>query len=323
MNEPLISVAVAVKNGQATIRRCVESLLALDWPRVEIIVVDDGSTDATAAELRGFAGKIKVISNAVSQGPSRARNEAAKLARGEYIAFTDGDCIVPADWLRELMECFADHPDAAGAGGSQAVPDDDSDFARDLAGFMSALGFMTDYLHSSRSGIAEVEHNPSCNVMYRRSLYLEEGGFLEGLWPGEDVEFDRRLRVKGHRLYFNPGARVFHYRPRDIRAFRRAMVRYGWAQAFLVRRYGIFRRVQYVPFLCAGSAATACVLSVFYPFVGLWLITAAVLSVPVWFMMKTRDAGRSLRYWRLFFVLMVAWNMGFFKGMMEKKKATA
>ena len=319
MNYPLISVVVVVRNGEATIRNCVNSLIALDYPRVEIIVVDDGSTDGTGAILAGYEGRIKVISNAASEGPSFARNRAAQEAAGEFIAFTDGDCIAARDWLGQLVACFVDGENVAGAGGSQAVPEDDSTFARTLAGFMSTLGFMTDYLHCAK-GISKVEHNPSCNVIYKRESYIRERGFLEGLWPGEDTELDYRLRKKGYELRFNPKAIVYHYRPKDISAFYKAMVRYGWAQAMLVRKYGVFRRIQYVPFFSAAFGVLVVVGLVVNPVSALEAFTGAVALAAAWLSVKAKSLSNGLVYWKLAVILLWAWNLGFVKGLLEKRR---
>jgi GT2 family glycosyltransferase len=250
MDEPFVSVIVAVRNGEATISKCVRSLLALAYPAYEVIVVDDGSTDGTLALLGEFFSRIRVISLPRNVGPSEARNIAAKDARGELIAFTDGDCLADARWLAELVRCFRES-ECAGAGGSQGVPEDESPFGRLVARFLATVGFMTDYMRAPGVGIAAVDHNASCNVMYRKAVFLAAGGFLRGFWPGEDVELDFRLRKKGHVLRFNPAARVLHYRVGSLRAFRRMMYRYGWAQGFLVRRYGFFRKIHYVALLPA------------------------------------------------------------------------
>ena len=113
--------------------------------------------------------------------------------------------------------------------------------------------FFTDYSRRGKGGMLEVRHNPSYNVMYRKNIFLKEGGFLEGLWPGEDVELDRRLKMKGYRLFWSPDALVYHYKPQDTASFRKMMSRYGWAQGFLVRKYGPFRRIHFLPFIILGG----------------------------------------------------------------------
>jgi glycosyltransferase involved in cell wall biosynthesis len=92
---PLISVLIAVYNGEAFIARAVDSALAQDFPNFEVIVVDDGSTDSTGLILRGYGDKIRSLRQD-NHGQPAALNRGAAIARGEYVAFLDAD-----DWWRE------------------------------------------------------------------------------------------------------------------------------------------------------------------------------------------------------------------------------
>jgi O-antigen biosynthesis protein len=247
-----VSVIIAVKNGASTISPCLDSVLALGYAPCDVIVVDDGSTDGTGQILRGYGPRITAVIKDQSRGPSAARNEAARLSRSEFVAFTDGDCIVAPDWLEQLLAGFTD-PQVVSCGGSQKLPDDATAFEHSVFSFMQRAGFVTEYVKAARQGdIRFVGHNPSCTVMYRREVFLSSGGFQESLWPGEDVELDRKLTLEGYRHAFNPSAVVYHYRPRDLKAFWAMMKRYGCAQGYLVRKYGFFRAVQLVPGVLLG-----------------------------------------------------------------------
>lgn len=113
-----MSIIVAVKDSQDTIKKCVDSLLALDFHSKEVIVVDDGSRESTGEILAGYAGQIiKVITNEYTIGPSESRNKGVGAARGEFVAFTDGDCIVDKGWLNELLAGFSQYRQAAACGG--------------------------------------------------------------------------------------------------------------------------------------------------------------------------------------------------------------
>src|SRR5271157_724735 len=100
----LVSIIVAAKNAEKTIFKCVSSLLAVDYPEKEIIVVDDGSKDSSGIILEKFKNqKIKIIKTE-GIGPSAARNMAIGKSSGDYIAFTDSDCIVDKDFITELLK---------------------------------------------------------------------------------------------------------------------------------------------------------------------------------------------------------------------------
>src|SRR5205823_3069273 len=110
-----------VRNRADTIRHCIASLLAQQYPihRREIIVVDNGSTDATCSII---AALPVICSSEPKIGPSHARNRGLAEARGEIVAFVDSDCIAAVDWLRELTAAFERKPVSAVAGEILAQP---------------------------------------------------------------------------------------------------------------------------------------------------------------------------------------------------------
>jgi glycosyltransferase involved in cell wall biosynthesis len=98
---PKVSVVIPVRNGERTIARAIESALAQEFEGpIEVIAVNDGSTDHTCDVLGGYANRIRIISLPPS-GVSAARNAAVKASRGDYIAFLDAD----DEWLPEKLTC--------------------------------------------------------------------------------------------------------------------------------------------------------------------------------------------------------------------------
>lgn len=245
---PFISIIIPAKNAQATLKKCVDSILDLNYSNYEVIIINDGSTDETGKILFSCHG-IKIVTTS-GIGPSRARNMAVEFARGEFIAFTDADCIVDKDWLEKLIEGFNSAPEAAGCGGRQDLPADATDFQKKVFLLMNKIGFVTDYMRRGENKIIAVSHNASCCVMYKKDIFLKAGGFLNDFWPGEDVELDYKLKKAGCKLVFNPKAVVYHYRVDSQKNFLKMMDRYGWAQGVLVKKYRrIFRIIQFVPFI--------------------------------------------------------------------------
>jgi cellulose synthase/poly-beta-1,6-N-acetylglucosamine synthase-like glycosyltransferase len=303
-------VIIPAKGKPEKLQECIKSILTLDYPNLEIIVVDDGLEEAGIKILDNFKGKIKILKSN-SCGPSYARNLAALNSDAEFIAFTDSDCIVDKDWLRELTRGFREYPQAVSCGGIQRVSQEATAFEKKAYLFMRRCGIITDYARTVKGeDIIEVGHNPSCNVMYKRQVYLKEGGFLEGLWPGEDVEFDYRLKKQGYALCFNPRAIVYHHKPDTPRKFVRMMFRYGFAQGLLVRRYGFFRRVHaagiffaFMLLLLLLSAFLNRALFIFYALAGVilaWLYRFN-FSLPAFFLWGA-----------------LAWESGFIKGLVNK-----
>jgi cellulose synthase/poly-beta-1,6-N-acetylglucosamine synthase-like glycosyltransferase len=117
---PFVSCLVAVKNEEQVIERCVESLLASDYPNFEVIVVDDGSRDETPALLRMLQARhpnLRVLTLVDSSGKKRALTDGAGQARGEYFFFTDSDCVVAPDAVSRVMRAFAAHPEIGAVSG--------------------------------------------------------------------------------------------------------------------------------------------------------------------------------------------------------------
>ncbi|MFH0826284.1 MAG: glycosyltransferase [Candidatus Omnitrophota bacterium] len=306
MSEPFVSVIVAARNAQNTLEKCLDSILNLDYPTFEVIVVNDGSYDKTEEILKKYSGKIMSFTNPVSVGPAKARNMAAELARGSFLCFTDADCVVNRSWVRELLAGFCDAT-VVSVGGRQEIPENETPFGRKVASFMKKTGFVSDYARSHFSGIVPVRHNASCNVMYRKDAFLNAGGFLEGLWPGEDVELDYRFEKEGQNILCNSRAVVKHYRPTTWRSFARMMFRYGWAQGFLVRKYGIFRKIQALPFIFFGLLFWF-IFFVFQKFSSfLTILGISLLAVGAWIKFD-------FTVFILFWICLFCWNAGFLKG---------
>jgi glycosyltransferase involved in cell wall biosynthesis len=306
---PKASVVIPVFNCRGTIAKCINSLTVLEHPSFEVIIVDDGSTDGTAEICEAFP-RIRVI-KLDRGGPSRARNVGISQARGELIAFTDGDCIVDRRWLTELEKGF-DRPEVAGVGGDQKSPQDETKMGRRIQEFLKLIGFMTDYIKTA-SVMRETEHNPSCNVMYRKSVVEEVGGFDEELFPSEDVELDLKIRRRGYALLYNPAAFVGHYRPGNYRDFASMMRRYGASQRYLVSRYGFFRRLHFVPAILTFWLALIIGGLISNPPVGV-AIMALSCAAPVWFYIKKRNIGKSLQFTLFLAITVINWNFGFLRG---------
>ena len=126
---PRISVVVCLYNGQETIRDCCEGLLQLDYPDYEVIIVDDGSRDATSSIAAEYGFRLIRTNN---EGLASARNTGLAAATGEIVAYTDGDAWPDPDWLTYLAATFVDSEHAA-VGGWNLSPPDDPPFARCVA----------------------------------------------------------------------------------------------------------------------------------------------------------------------------------------------
>jgi O-antigen biosynthesis protein len=224
---PKVSVVVCTYNSAATLPECVESLLKLNYPEREVLVINDGSRDGTCELLEGYPLRSVHIPNG---GLSRARNLAAELATGEIIAYTDADARVDADWLTYLVFALSDRRFSV-VGGPNPVPPEDGPIAQAVG---AAVGGPNEVL----LGDAEAEHVPGCNMAFWRQALAEIGGFdVQFTAAGDDVDVCWRLMELGCKIGFHPTAIVWHHRRPSMKAYLKQQLGYGRAEALLERKY--------------------------------------------------------------------------------------
>jgi GT2 family glycosyltransferase len=231
---PSVSVVICAYNAAGTIDECLASLDALDYPRLEVIVVNDGSSDDTSARAhawseRGGSTSRRVI-DVPNGGLSLARNIGLEAAAGEVVAYTDADVRVDPLWLAYLVQPFV-RSDVVGAGGPNVVPDDDPWIAQCVA---RAPGGPTHVLLDDQVA----EHVPGCNMAFRRDALLAIGGFNPMfLRAGDDVDVCWRLQARGWTIGFSPSALVWHRHRPSVRAYWRQQVGYGEGEAWLALKH--------------------------------------------------------------------------------------
>jgi O-antigen biosynthesis protein len=224
---PSVSVVVCTYNGSATLRECLKGIEELDYPDYETIVIDDGSTDASAAIAEEYDVRLIRTEN---RGLSVARNTGLEAASGEIVAYLDDDTRPDRHWLRYLAAALTG-TSHAGVGGPNVAPP-----TPDLVSECVDLtpGGPIHVLLSDR----EAEHIPGCNMAFRRAALVEIGGFDPQFHiAGDDVDICWRLRDAGWTLGFSPGAMVWHRRRSSIRAFLQQQRQYGRAEALLERKW--------------------------------------------------------------------------------------
>jgi mycofactocin system glycosyltransferase len=227
---PTVSVVIPVKDRADELRACLTSLQQLDYPRqqLEIVVVDDGSSDHTPAVAREL-GAVLVASGAVAGGPALARNRGAQVASGEILAFIDSDCIASLQWLMELLPVFAEGKVAA-VGGLVDGMYDETALDRYEA-VMSSLNLGGREMSGSSGD--DTFYLPSCNLLVRKAAFMAAGGFRVALQVGEDVDLTWRLRDAGWKIVYLPEGRVMHAHRSRLWPFMKRRFDYGTSEGLL------------------------------------------------------------------------------------------
>ncbi len=224
---PRISVIVCTYNGSRTIRDCLDALRRVEYSNFEVIVVDDGSTDA-APEI-ACKYPVRLISTE-NRGLSSARNAGLEAATGEIVAYLDDDAYPDPHWLTYLAASFI-HTTHAAVGGPNIPPAGDGPIADCVT---NAPGGPVHVLLSDQ----EAEHIPGCNMAFRKAALQAVGGFdPQFRIAGDDVDICWRLQKQGWTVGFNAAAVVWHHRRNSVRAYWKQQLNYGKAEALLERKW--------------------------------------------------------------------------------------
>ena len=219
---PSFSIVIPTYRRPDRLADCLRALAELDYPRdrFEVIVVDDGSGAPPTAAAAPPSLDLTVLTPPHA-GPAAARNTGAARARGDFLAFTDDDCMPESRWLRALAAHATPTIDQALGGRTVNALVDNP--------YSSATQRLIDYLYewqAQRGGLAFFASN---NLAVPTALFRARGGFDVGfpLAAGEDREFGHRWARAGGRLVYVPEAVVRHAHHLGLRSFWRQHVNYG------------------------------------------------------------------------------------------------
>lgn len=315
MEKPFISVVIPAKNAEDTLENCLKSLSELDYPKdkVEVIIADGLSTDRTQEIAESYG--VKVIANPRIRAVS-GRNIGFEAARGELIAFSDADCVMDKDWLKNSIKYFADER-VAGLGGPNLVP-------QNAPVFSKAVSLLFDYAFSFGGGaptrvydkVIESRAHGS-NAIYRASVLREVMPISEDMFAGEDVVMNQKIKRLGYKLLYVPDVIVHHYRRATPQKWWSQMYWYGLGKILMKRKIsGTITPTQValgltIPILIIVSIALA-ILNPWFPLIfilgGASLVAVSSASFAF---LKTKSCRVALNMPLATLILPIAWSCGF------------
>lgn len=192
-----ISVVIPAYNAEAWIAATIDSVLGQTMTPAEVIVVDDGSTDRTRAELEPFENRLRIIEQA-NAGPAAAYNAGFRAAAGDFVAKCPADDIWVSEKLEWQLEVLTDHPEVDVAfGRARDFGTREGDLPTPPAsGVLKGPEFLSTLYRTN------VIASPTAVV--RRALHERLGGFREDLSAGEDYDFWLRALQAGSVFFFDP-----------------------------------------------------------------------------------------------------------------------
>ncbi len=248
---PTLSIVIPSYNRANELERCLRSLFLLEYPhdRLEILVVDDASTDTTSTTLSSLIQEaethniqLRYVWHMHRQGVANSRNTGTEAAAYDLIAYIDSDCVATPTWLTELVPLFQDARIAAVGGVIRSYE------------LQSILGRYEDTCSSLYMGArpqqvrleGPLTYLPTANLIVRRTIWQHLGGFAP-LSQGEDVDFCRRILLSGAHIRYVPQGIVYHDYRTALKAFLKIRAAYATAEAALLQRHPTERRILVLP----------------------------------------------------------------------------
>lgn len=296
--EPAVTIVVPVYNEEAVITSALRSLLTLDYPSFEIIVVDDGSSDRTlerAAQLEGKYGDItlRVVSKR-NGGKASALNAGIALARTDFVLCMDGDSRLDPGTLRAAMRHFAD-PRVGGVAGNVKVVNRDNVWTR-----LQALEYLEGLNMARRAQgfLRVVNIIPGPIGLFRREVLRQVGGYDTDTFA-EDADLTLKILTAGWHIAYEE--RAIAYTEAPERFVELVKQRYRWTrgilQALNKRRSWVFSR------RAGGLVVRASLVMMFFEAV-LWPVMNIIGNLFFSLVALSVGAGAGVIYWWVLLALL-------------------
>jgi len=280
----LVSIIIPAYNEEKCLPLCLSSISELDWPEdnIEVIVVDNGSTDNTRVIAERFN---TIILRDDEKTVSGLRNLGVSRARGEIIAFVDADCIVAGDWLK-CAEKYFNRPDLAAWGAPPDIPEKPT--------WVQKAWYI---LRKRESAVETVSWLESMNLFVKKQTFLDIGGFDESLVTCEDVDLSYRLSKYG-KIISDQTLKVRHIGEADtIRTFIKKELWRGRGNFHGLFRHGI--QLSELPSLAlpvyfGALLPLLCILLLIFPGIITMLAAITALIIPgtaVLYKIRRKKAG--------------------------------
>ncbi len=307
---PTVSVIIPAKNEEKTISKCLDSILASDYPKLDVIVAVDGCTDKTIEIAKSYR-KVRTIKLKQQGCKAAALNRVLKHTKGSIIGIYDADCIVEPDCISKAVKSFEDEK-ISGVSGTVLSGNKDSFVSRALSLETSMISFFQHFFSKNGRDSLFMGKN-----MFIRKKVLLEIGFDEYSFS-EDAALSLQMMDRNHKIHFEPNAVTYHEEPSTFASFINQRKRWcrGALRIMRARKYTGFKGFindaqRGIYFYIAPFGTIVAVLYLLFtflnmqilaiPFIALWVLCVSVMvysklffkeslkdfvSFPLWFVLS-------------------------------------
>jgi len=277
---PTVSVIIAAKDIDDNLRQCINECAGLDYPDFEILVLLDCETTARFP-------KTKVIVTGPVP-PSHKRNIGAEHATGELLAFIDADAYPSRNWLQEAAKNF-ERKQVSAVGGPAVTPSSDTLWQK-ASGFVYSSFLVGGPYKHRYTPVEKKEINDcqTCNLIIRKQVFQELGGFEADFWPGEDTELGLKLR----KVVYDPAVLVYHHRRSLFVPHLKQIWGYATTPFILTGRKSLLKILHFAPVILV-SGITISIALLLMGYVKSILISAASIYLALALVSSVYSCGKS------------------------------
>lgn len=311
-----VSIIIPVREINDYIREAIPHHLQLDYPDYEILIFPDEPSEETFPRTRIIpSGKT---------GPAEKRDMALEYAQGEILAFIDDDAYPRSDWLKNAVSHF-DNP-SVGAVGGPAVTAENDGVLRQASGkvyesFLCSGGYTYRYIPGK---LMDVEDLPSVNLIVRKDVFAQIGGYDSNFYPGEDTKLCLDIiKLAQKRIVYDPDVQVYHHRRKLFREHLKQSNNYALHRGYFAKVLPDTSRkfVYFVPSLFVLGLVAGPLLALLCP--PLWYLYFSVLLLYFLLLVASTANLKNIRVWILsiagVFLTHVGYGIGFVRGLLSRE----
>jgi GT2 family glycosyltransferase len=219
---PLVSIIIPHWNGIDVITECLESLQRATYPNLEIIVVDNNSTDDSVNYIRKTFPKVVIFENGLNEGYAGGCNRGSEIAKGEYLLFLNNDTIHEPNWIEPLVQLLEKNTKIA-----SVQPKILNYYQKNLFDYAGAAGGLLDFLvfpfargrifneqeidTSQYNSIKEIFWSSGTAFLVRKTSFEKAGKFYELFFAHmEEIDLCWRFHLLGYDVWSEPSSKVYH-----------------------------------------------------------------------------------------------------------------